>query len=486
MLKKNSKKGKFYITTAIAYVNAKPHIGHALEIIQADVIARYVRATGHDVFFGTGADEHGDKIRRVAIQSQKTTKQFVNEISAFFKSQKKVLNLSYDKFIRTSSKKEHWLGAYKLWTELEKKGDIYKKKYIGLYCVGCENFLTEKDLVDGKCPWHQKAPEKIEEENYFFRLTKYTRAIERVIASDALKILPITRKNEVLAFIRNGLEDVSFSRLKKATPWGIPILNSNQTMYVWCDALSNYLSNVGYGQNTKTFKKWWPADAHIIGKDILRFHAIYWPGMLLSAGLPLPKSILAHGFVTSEGQKMSKTLGNVVDTFEATKKYGVDAFRYYLLREIPSDGDGDFSWDKFKNRYNDDLAKGLGNFVSRIAHLLTEEKISVKLPVSRKIQQEIRRMNIRVEKHINEFRLHEALSAIFQLIQFGDSYINEKQPWKNKNAKVSRDLSALVIATGEALLPFIPETATKILAIFPIKAGHIYPKKNKALFPRAE
>ena len=486
MLKKNGKKEKFYIITAIPYVNAKPHIGHALEIIQADAIARYMRASGRDVFFGTGTDEHGDKIKRAATQSQKTTKQFVNEISAVFKSQKKALNLSYYKFIRTSNKKEHWLGAYKLWKELEKKGDIYKKKYEGLYCVGCEKFLTEKDLIDGECPLHQKAPEKVEEENYFFRLTKYTRAIERAIASDALKILPTTRKNEMLAFIKDGLEDISLSRLKKNTSWGIPILKSDQIMYVWCDGLSSYLSIVGYGKDAKTFKKWWPVDAHIIGKDILRFHAIYWPAMVLSAGLPLPKFILAHGFVTSEGQKMSKTLGNVVDPFEAVKKHGVDAFRYYLLREIPSDGDGDFSWEKFKNRYNDDLAKGLGNFVSRIAHLLTGEKIAVKLSVSRKIQQEIRRMNVRIEKHVDEFRLHEALAAIFQLIQFGDSYINEKQPWKNKNVKVSRDLSALVIATGEALLPFMPETAEKILATFPIKAGYIYPKKNKALFPRAE
>ena len=486
MLKKNGRKEKFFITTAIAYVNGKPHIGHALEVIQADAIARYMRVANYDVFFGTGTDEHGDKIRRVALQNKKTTRQFVNEISAVFKSQKKALNLSYDKFIRTSSKKEHWVGVYKLWAELEKRGDIYKKKYEGLYCVGCETFLTEKDLINGKCLLHQKAPEKIEEENYFFRLTKYARAVEKVIASDALKILPATRKNEALTFIRDGLEDVSFSRLKKVVPWGIPIPKSDQTMYVWCDALSNYLSIVGYGQNTKTFKKWWPADTHIIGKDILRFHAIYWPAMLLSAGLPLPKAIMAHGFITSEGQKMSKTLGNVVNPFEAAEKYGVDALRYYLLREIPSDGDGDFSWGKFKNRYNDDLAKGLGNFVSRTTHLLSGEKISVKLPISRDIQQEIRRMNARIEKHITEFRLHDALAAIFQLIQFGDGYINEKQPWKNKNAKVSRNLSALVIATGQALLPFMPETAEKILAIFPIKAGYICPKKSKALFPRAE
>ena len=480
------KNKKFYITTAIAYVNNVPHIGHALEVIQADAIARYMRIADYDVFFGTGADEHGDKIAKAAEQSGKTTKQFVNQMTPIFKSFKKTFNLSYDKFIRTSDKKEHWPGAYQLWTELVKKGDIYKKAYEGLYCVGCEKFLMEKDLTDNKCPLHKKTPEKVAEENYFFRLSKYAEQIEKAIVHDQIKIIPETKKNEILAFIREGLTDISFSRSKKSVLWGIPISQSDQTMYVWCDALSNYISMIGYGRDNKIFHKWWPADAHIIGKDILRFHAVYWPAMLLSAGLALPKTIMVHGFITMEGQKMSKSLGNVIDPFEAVEKYGADAMRYYLLREIPSDGDGDFSWHKLKDRYNDDLAKGIGNFVSRIANLLAGEKISLKTPVSRTIKDEIRRMENRVQKHISEFRLHDALSAIFDLIQFGDKYINDKQPWKNASSKTSRDIIGLVIVIGKAIEPFMPSTSQRILKTFPIKDGYVFVKKIKPLFPRAE
>ncbi len=481
-----NKRKKFYITTAIAYVNSHPHIGHSLEVIQADALARYMRASGYDVFFGTGTDEHGDKIARAAAQSGQTTARFVNEISGIFKSMRKTFNLSYDAFIRTSNKKEHWLGAYKLWAELVKKGDIYKKEYDGLYCVGCEKFLTDKDLVEGECPLHKKKPEKISEENYFFKLAKYERKIEQAIVSDKIKIIPETRKNEVLAFVRGGLEDISFSRSKQAVAWGIPILNSDQTMYVWCDALSNYISMIGYGRDYQKFKKWWPANAHIIGKDILRFHAIYWPAVLLSAGLSLPKTILVHGFITIDGQKMSKTLGNVIDPFEAQKKYGTDAIRYYLLREIPSDGDGDFSWRKLKDRYNDDLAKGLGNFISRSSNLLAGEKIAIKSSVSAEVKAEIKRMKLKVKKHMDEFRLHDSLAAIFALIQFGDKYINDREPWKYPNHKIWRDMAELAMEIGKAIIPFMPEAGEKILKAFPMKSGYIIPKKIKPLFPRAE
>ena len=486
MLKKNNWRKRFYIATAIAYVNGRPHIGHALEIIQADVIARYKKSLGYDVFFGTGTDEHGDKNNRTALQSGKTAKKFVKEMSDIFKSLKKPLSLSWNKFIRTSDKKNHWPGVYKLWDSLEKKGDIYKKEYEGLYCVGCEKFLTEKDLIDGECPLHKKTPEIVTEENYFFRLSKYSHEVERIISSGEVKILPETKKNEVLSFIREGLNDVSFSRSKKAVPWGIPVIKSDQTVYVWCDALSSYLSIIGYGRDSRSFKKWWPIDMHVIGKDILRFHAVYWLAMLISAELPLPKAIMAHGYITAEGQKMSKTLGNVVDPFEAAEKYGGDAFRYYLLREIPSDGDGDFSWDKFKGRYNDDLAKGIGNFVSRTTNLLSEEKIAVKSPVSEEVRAEIKRMEVRVQKHIDEFRLHDALTAVFDLIKFGDGYVNRTEPWKNKTAKISRDLSEIIIAVGKAILPFMPETGDKILKALPVKDGKILPKKIKPLFPRAD
>ncbi|MFA4999683.1 MAG: methionine--tRNA ligase [Parcubacteria group bacterium] len=486
MPKKSGKKKKFYITTSIAYVNARPHIGYALEVIQADVIARYMRSGGYEVFFSTGTDEHGDKVNRIARESGKTAKQFVDEIAASFKSLRKALNLSTDDFIRTSDKRKHWPGALKLWAELEKNGDIYKKEYEGLYCVGCEKFLTEKDLVDGECPLHKKPPERVSEENYFFRLSRYAREVEVAIVSGIIKILPEERKNEVLAFVREGLEDVSFSRSNKSVPWGIPIPNSDQTMYVWCDGLSNYLSAVGYGRNARNFNKWWPADMHLVGKDIIRFHAIYWPAMLMSAKLSLPKSVMVHGFVTVDGQKMSKTLGNVIDPFEAVKKYGSDPLRYYLLREIPSDDDGDFSWSKLKNRYNNDLAKGIGNFVSRVANLVKGEKLAVGSSVSKEVRDEIRRMKARVEKHISEFHLHDALAAIFDLIKFGDGYINETEPWKNPGLKISRDLAELAVEIGKALTPFMPETAEKILKAFPVRAGYIIPKKIKPLFPRAE
>ena len=372
---------KYYITTAIDYVNAKPHIGHALEKIQADVLARFHRIKGEDVWFLTGTDEHGATNVRAAEKAGKEIKDFVNENSEKFRELKKVLNLSWNDFIRTSDQKRHWPGAQKLWLKLVEAGDIYKKKYKGLYCVGHEAFVTEKDLVDGKCRDHQKAPEVIEEENYFFRLAKYSKEIESRIRNNELRILPETRKNEILSFIESGLEDVSFSRPHKDLSWGIPVPNDPEhTMYVWCDALANYITAVGYGNqqpksafsadsgaspaesqiigsqpnNQQQFGYWWPADLHIIGKDILRFHAAIWPGMLLSAGLPLPKSIFVHGFVTVEGQKMSKTIGNVIDPVELVKKYGTNTVRYFLLREIPSGEDGDFSYKKLEERYNGD------------------------------------------------------------------------------------------------------------------------------------
>ncbi|MEK7178237.1 MAG: methionine--tRNA ligase, partial [Patescibacteria group bacterium] len=357
--------GKFYVTTSIPYVNAEPHIGFALEIIQADVLARYRRHKGDDVFFLTGTDEHGVKIVRAAKAAGKTSQDFVNGVTKKFKDLKKILNLSGDDFIRTSDRKRHWPGAQKLWFKLYDAGKLYKKSYRGLYCVGHEAFITEKDLVNGKCRDHQEEPEIIEEENWFFKLSDYTNKIKEKIKSDELLVMPKSRKNEILSLINEGLEDISFSRPRKDLSWGIPVPNdSKHTMYVWCDALSNYITAIGYADDEKKFKKWWPANVQVIGKDILRFHAAIWPGMLLAAKLPLPKTIFVHGFITVGGEKMSKTIGNVIDPFEVVKKYGADALRYYLLREIPSGEDGDFTYEKFEERYNADLAKGLGNLVA--------------------------------------------------------------------------------------------------------------------------
>src|SRR3989338_4064433 len=357
---------KFYISTSIAYVNAPPHIGFALESLQADVLARWRRQKGEEVFFLTGTDEHGAKIARAAEVAGKTPRELVDENAEKFRELKKSLNLSWDNFIRTSDEKVHWPVAQELWRRLEKAGDLYKKSYQGLYCVGHEAFVTQKDLENGKCRDHQKEPEIIEEENWFFRLSKYSEVIKEKVESGELKIVPETRKNEILSLLREGLEDISFSRPSKDLSWGVPVPDDDtQTMYVWADALSNYIS--GRGGISEWEKH--PADIHLIGKDILRFHAAIWPGMLLSAGLPLPKAIYVHGHITSGGKKMSKTLGNVIDPEELLAEYGTEAVRYFLARHITPFEDGDITREAFKDAYNADLANGLGNLASRIMTL---------------------------------------------------------------------------------------------------------------------
>jgi len=306
---------KFYITTAIPYVNAAPHVGHALEFVQTDVIARYHRLLGEDVHFQSGSDDNALKNVQAAEEKKIPVEKFVKQNSDKFYQFKNenILNISFDDFIRTTEKR-HIDGAQALWKAC-KKEDIYKKKYKGLYCLGCEVFLTEKDLVDGKCPEHKKKPEIVEEENYFFRLSKYQDWLEKLISSDKLKIIPKTRKNEVLAFIRRGLEDFSISRTKeRAHGWGVPVPGDpNQIIYVWFDALANYITALDWHKKGKLYQKYWPADVHVIGKGITRFHAIYWPVMLKSADIPLPKSEFVHGYITVEGEKISKSLGNIID-----------------------------------------------------------------------------------------------------------------------------------------------------------------------------
>ncbi len=477
---------KFYITTAIDYVNAKPHIGHAIEKIQADVLARFHRQKGDDVWFLTGTDEHGAKIARAAQAAGKDPKDFVDDGAGHFKDLKKALNLSWDDFIRTSDQKRHWPGAQKLWLKLFEAGDLYKKNYKGLYCVGHEAFVTEKDLVGGKCRDHQTAPELIEEENWFFRLSKYSDRINSAIESGELKIVPESRKNEILSLIRQGLEDVSFSRPRKDLSWGIPVPNDPEhTMYVWCDALTNYITAIGYGEENSKFKnqnskfwKWWPADLHVIGKDILRFHAAIWPGMLLAAGLPLSKAIFVHGFITVEGQKMSKTIGNVIDPMEIVNKYGTDALRYYLLREIPAYEDGDFSVAKFEERYSADLVHGLGNLVARVLALAKKSDVVEKETFKKEIEQ----AKEKIEKLIAEFRFNDALAAIWQLIFLGDKYIDGKKPWtlKPESAEFQEIIGSLLFLIseiGKLLEPFLPETSEKI-------AEQLKTNESKILFPK--
>ncbi|MEK7085505.1 MAG: methionine--tRNA ligase, partial [Patescibacteria group bacterium] len=378
-------KKKFYLTTAIAYVNAAPHIGHTLEFVQADALCRYHRLKGDDVFFLTGTDEHGVKIYEASQAAGMRTQEFVDQNAEKYMALKEFLCLSNDDFVRTTSDL-HKAGVKKIWTKMFEAGDIYKGVYKGNYCVGCEAFIPEKDLDEaGNCPIHKKKPKQLEEENYFFKLSKYSDKIKALIEKDELFIYPEARKKEMLNIIgEEGLRDVSFSRPKDILPWGIDVPNDDtQVMYVWCDALSNYITAIGYEKETAAFKKYWPCDVHLIGKDILRFHAGIWIGMLISAGVKIPKAIYVHGFVTSEGQKMSKSIGNVVNPLEYIDKYGVDALRYYLLREIPTVDDGDFSQHRFVDLYNSELANSLGNLVNRVA-MMTDRYLGVKVPAATK------------------------------------------------------------------------------------------------------
>ncbi len=474
---------KRYVTTAIYYANGAPHIGHALELVQADAYARWYRQQGARTFFQTGTDEHGAKIARAAEKAGMPPQQFVDSIAAQFAALKEPLMLSWDRFFRTTDRVAHWPGVQEIWRKLEERGDIYRRKYRGLYCVGHEAFVTEKDLVDGKCVDHGEAPEIIEEENYFFRLSRYGKEIQRAIASDEMRILPAGRKEEMLAFLSRGLEDVSFSRPRKDLAWGIPVPgDESQTIYVWADALTNYLSGVGYPR--EEFREWWPADIHFIGKDILRFHALIWPGILIAAGLPLPRNIFVHGFLTVEGKKMSKTLGNVIHPAKLVEEYGVDAVRYYLLRSVPSGEDGDVSKERLQHLLKGELADGLGNFASRVCALagregtLKVEKLDASL---KKILDNTRK---EVAAKMNQFQIHEALGIIWKAIQEGDIYINRNAPWKSRDKKVIAMLVVLLSEIAQLVAPFLPKTSASIRAAIHLDGDALTAKPLAPLFPK--
>jgi len=462
-------------------VNSKPHIGFALEIIQADAIARWKEQEGKNVFYMTGTDEHGVKIHQTAKEKGTSTKALADDNAARFKKLAKSLNLRNDYFIRTSDKKVHWPGAQKMWKLLEKSGDIYKKKYSGKYCSGCEKYVTEKDLVNGKCPLHaNRKLETIEEENYFFRLSKYEKRLQKLIEKDRYKIVPKSRKNEILSFIKEGLNDISFSRSRKNLPWGIPVPgDKEQVMYVWCDALSNYLSGIGFPN--KKYEKWWPADVHVIGKDIIRFHAVYWPAMLLSAGIKVPRELFVHGFVTSEGQKMSKSLGNVVDPFKEIDKYGADAVRYFILREIPSTADGDYSQKAIITRINNELANSLGNLVSRSLKMIerfadgTVPKGKLKLKLSEK----------KAQQYMEKREIHKAIEAVWTEIGKVNEFITKKEPWTKP-----KDLNDILYTLAESLrwvsaatYAFVPEASKKIAKQIGLKKVPTFEELKKPIHP---
>lgn len=483
-------KKTFYITTSIAYANAAPHIGFALELIQADVLARWHRLQNKQVFLLTGTDEHGLKNARAAQKAGLEPQIFVNKNATQFESLAKKLNISYNAFIRTTDQKQHWPGAVELWKRLQKKGDLVKKNYRGLYCVGHEAFIQPHELVNGLCPDHQTKPELIEEENYFFLLSKYQTALRKLIESNGIKIIPEHRTNELLALIEQGLPDVSFSRPRSTLSWGIPVPGDpDQTMYVWCDALTNYISALGFGKKKKVlFNKFWPADVHLIGKDILRFHALYWPAMLLSAGLEPPKAIYVHGFITAEGQKMSKTIGNVVDPFALIKQYGTDPLRYFLIRGIPSSDDGDYKSSAFVQRYEDDLAKGLGNLVQRITKLAEGVSFRAGDKLTSPLQKALRNTEKTIDRSIENFQLHMALSSLWQLWKVLDETLEHDQPWalapgSPERKKTLEPIIACLAQATPLLEPFLPETTVKIKRRLGESKSGYRPVHGEVIFP---
>jgi methionyl-tRNA synthetase len=466
---------KVFLSTSIPYVNGKPHIGFAFEAVQSDIIARLLRRSGHSVYFTTGTDENALKNVESAEKAGQKVDGFVQKNASEFEKLCKSLNISNDTFIRTSSEL-HKKGAQKLW-QLCKK-DIYKKTYSGLYCIGCETFYEESEFADNICPNHNRKLELIEEENYFFALSRYQSQIEDLLTHDKLVVMPTYRKDELLNFVRKGLRDFSISRpTQRMKGWGIPVPeDDSQRMYVWYDALSNYISALGFGDDNQRYQEYWElADAriHIIGKDIIKFHGIYWPAMLLSAGLPVPTHLFTHGFITVSGQKMSKSLGNVVDPFELIKKYGVDVIRYYMAHEVPAHDDGDFSDTRLVQIFNADLANELGNLISRSLAIASSDNIQMPddLP-----------MNMADGDYQFAFGYQNMISTIWQELRSLNKSFNEFSPWA-KDASSRKDFLITIINRLQAIAydleNFLPDTAMKLSAI---TKGKI--QKTNPLFPR--
>jgi methionyl-tRNA synthetase len=480
---------KFFVTTSIPYVNAEPHIGFAMELIYADVLARRARQQGHDVIFSTGSDEHGGKIAEKAAEQGLKPKEFADLISGRFSDLAELLNISNDRFIRTTDK-GHEQRAVLIWKALKK--DIYKGKYVGWYCTGDETFFTETEVKanNGICPAHKTAYEKIEEENYFFKLSSYTDQLKTVIESGSFKIVPDSRRNEILSVIESGLDDISISRPKDKISWGISVPgDAHQVMYVWFEALMNYITVLGYPEN-QDFKEFWPANVQILGKDIIRFHAAIWPAMLLSLGIDLPEQLYVHGFITSEGQKMSKSLGNVVHPKEIVEKYGTDAMRYYFMRHIPSYDDGDFSWARLEAAYNNELANELGNAVQRTVVMIQKYQKGVIGDVP-----EAAHDIHEYEAALNVCHFDRALDEVWEQVRGINQYIDTEKPWnvaKQGDEDHLREVLAYQVSAlleiAEMLKPFMPETTAKIEAIFSegiINPGEgtLFPKHNPETIP---
>jgi methionyl-tRNA synthetase len=464
----------FYITTPIYYVNDTAHIGHSYTTIAADIIARWKRLNNFDVFFLTGTDEHGAKIAGAAKEKGKTPQALCDEMSAKFKEAWKLLNISYTDFIRTTEQR-HFTAVEKIIQILFNKGFIFKKEYEGLYCVGCERFYPQKDLDEnGCCPFHKTKPILQSEENYFFKLSAFQDSILERISTpnhkEHIEIQPEERKNEIIGKLKNGLEDISLSR--SVVEWGIPLpFDKKQTVYVWIDALINYITAIGYPENTTKFQKYWPADVHLMAKDILWFHAVIWPAMLMGAELPLPKQVYAHGFFTLNGNKMSKSLGNVISPQELVNKYGVDASRYLAVTIMPFGPDGDISWQGLTLKYNTDMANNLGNLVSRTIKM-ADKYLNLKVPQTNFDLDLVKKVAGFLKENfiinMNNIQLHKAAQALQNAITLVNKQIEFDAPWKI--AKTDADkLASYIYSYLQAvdiialyLLPFMPVSAEKI------------------------
>jgi methionyl-tRNA synthetase len=471
---------KFYITTPIYYVNDKPHIGSAYTTIIADTLARWRRQKGEDVVFLAGVDENSQKTVDAAKKTGEEIVAYTDRLAKAFESAWENLRISNTDFIRTTEDR-HVKTVQDFWERLRAADDIYLGTYEGLYCKGCEEFKKEDDLIDGMCPIHKTEPEMVSEQNYFFRLSKYQKQLLEFYEANENFVAPANRFQEMKSFVEAGLEDISFSREKR--DWGIPVPGDpHQVIYVWADALVNYISAIG-------IESWedHPADIHTVGKDILRFHAVIWPAMLMSAGLPLPGQIIANGFLTVDGTKISKSLGNAVDPLDLAARYGVDAVRYFLLREVPFGADGDFSEEKMKERYNSDLANGLGNFASRVL-ALAEKEILTSEPLDDDFEKQIVAMKTAVAKKMGEFKFNEALMAVWDALAFGDRSVNEKKVWAIKDDASRRkaifNLVTLLDNIAAVLLPFLPETSKKITDAIQWGGKTLRAKKIDVLFPR--
>jgi len=473
----------FYITTTLPYINSSPHIGFAAEMIKADVIARYQAQRGAQVFFNTGTDEHGLKIFQKAQELGMDIQAYCDEYSAKFLPLKEKLNLSYNKFIRTTDP-EHEKAAQEFWRRCDANGDIYKKSYQIKYCVGCEMEKTDSELVNGRCPLHPNSElEIINEENYFFRFSNYQEKLLDFYKKNPKFVIPSSRLKEIATFVASGLQDFSISRLKEKMPHGVPVPGDDtQVMYVWFDALVNYISTLGWPKDSDNFKNYWPG-IQVCGKDNLRPQAAMWQAMLMSAGIKNSKQILVFGFLTVDGQKISKSLGNTINPYDLVDKYSADSVRYYLLAEIAPFEDGDYSEEKFRGRYNSDLANGLGNLVARVSNLLEKNEIATGLKINLKdasISEAVKNF----EESFKTYRFNEALQILWEKIKTCDENLSQKAPWKMTDKKeiadVIKPLAQTILNVAYLLEPFLPSVAQKIQEQF--SAEQI--KKSESLFPR--